>query len=63
MRFTVERLHLPPLHVEADEHLVEGAHHVFRRDTVVLRRVRSVVALRVPESAVRRVVPHPSGAD
>ena len=55
MSFTVVRPSLPPLLVDADEHRVEGAWHVFRRDTVVLGRPRSVVALRLPASDVREV--------
>jgi hypothetical protein len=46
--YTVLRPGLPPLAVEADDHRVEGAHHVFRRDTTVLSRPRSVVVLRLP---------------
>lgn len=57
MPFTVVRPHQPPLVVEADDHRLEGAWHVFRRDTVVLGRPRSVVALRLPAAAVRDVLP------
>jgi hypothetical protein len=53
--FTVVRTTRPPLHVDADEHRVEGAWHVFRRDTLVLGRPRSVVALRLPAEDVTRV--------
>ena len=59
MRFTVQRPGCPPVVVEADEHRVEGAHHVFRRDTTVLSRPRSVVVLRVAVAAVERVEPAP----
>jgi hypothetical protein len=55
--FTVVRPALPPLLVEADEHRVEGAWHVFRRDALVLGRPRRVVALRLPAAGVVRVVP------
>lgn len=55
MPFTVVRPAQPPLHVDADEHRVEGRWHVFRRDTLVLGRPRSVVALRLPVAAVVRV--------
>ncbi len=55
MHYTVLRPGLPPLRVEADDHRVEGAHHVFRRDTLVLRRPRSVVALRLPVAGVQAV--------
>jgi hypothetical protein len=47
VRFTVQRPAAAPLVLEADDHAVEGAHHVFRRDVVVVGRSRSVVALRV----------------
>jgi hypothetical protein len=47
VRFTVQRPAAAPLVVEADAHAVEGAHHVFRRDVVVVGRARTVVALRV----------------
>ena len=57
MRFTVERPAAPPLVVEADDHVVEGAHHVFRRDVVVVGRPRSVVALRLPVDGVSAVRP------
>jgi hypothetical protein len=56
VHFTVERADHPPLSVTADQHAVEGSHHVFRRDTVVLSRPRSVVALRLPVAEVARVV-------
>jgi hypothetical protein len=55
--FTVVRPAQPPLHVDADEHRVEGGWHVFRRDTLVMGRPRSVVALRLPSAAVTRVEP------
>lgn len=64
MPFTVVRPAQPPLVVDADEHRLEGAWHVFRRDTMVLGRPRSVVALRLPAASVTRVVPEralPSG--
>jgi hypothetical protein len=54
--FTVVRPSLPPLVVDADEHRHEGAWHVFLRDTVVLGRPRSVVALRLPAADVREVL-------
>ena len=57
MRYTVLRPGRPPLTVEADEHTVEGAHHVLRRDAVVLGRPRRVVALRVPVAEVERIRP------
>lgn len=57
MRWTVVRPGHPPVAVEADEHVVEGAHHVFRRDAVVLGRPRRVVALRVPVAEVQHVRP------
>lgn len=41
--------------VDADDVRPEGAHLVFRRDVLVLRRPRTVVALRVPSAAVSRV--------
>ncbi|HWH29379.1 MAG TPA: hypothetical protein VNU26_10515 [Mycobacteriales bacterium] len=55
MRWTVVRPGRPPLAVDADEHVVEGAHHVFRTGAVVLGRPRRVVALRVPVADVERV--------
>ncbi len=48
MPFTVLRPGRPPEPVDADDHAVEGAHHVFRRDVVVLGRPRRMVVLRVP---------------
>ncbi len=47
MTYTVQLSHRPPLVVEAVEHRVEGGWHVFRRDTTVLGRPRTVVALRL----------------
>lgn len=41
--------------VDADDVRTEGAFLVFRRDVLVLRSPRTVVALRVPEAAVARV--------
>lgn len=55
MSFTVLRPGLPPLPVDADEHRLEGGWHVFRRDTVVLGRPRSVVALRLAVHTVSEV--------
>lgn len=55
MPYTVVRLAQPPLTVEADDHRLEGGWHVFRRDTLVLGRPRSVVALRLPAAGVLRV--------
>lgn len=55
MPYTVVRPAQPPLLVQADEHRVEGGWHVFRRDTVVLGRPRTVVALRLPVAGVLRV--------
>lgn len=34
--------------VEADEHAVEGGHHVLRRDALVMGQPRSAVVLRLP---------------
>ncbi len=45
----------PPFLVEADEHVVKGAFHVFRRSAVVVGRPRTVVALRLPLADVQRV--------
>ena len=55
MPYTVVRPASPPLTVDADDHRLEGGWHVFRRDTVVMGRPRSVVALRLPASGVLRV--------
>lgn len=55
MPFTVVRPGVPPLHVDADDHRVEGGWHVFRRDAVVLGRPRSVVVLRLPADATTGV--------
>jgi hypothetical protein len=55
--FTVSRPGCAPLLVDADEHVVEGAHHVFRRDAVVLGRPRRVVVLRLPVAGVDGVRP------
>ena len=55
MPFTVLRPGSPPLQVDADDHAVEGAHHVFRRDVVVLGRPRRMVVLRLPQEGVERV--------
>jgi hypothetical protein len=41
--------------IDADDVRAEGAYLVFRRDVLVLRRPRTVVALRVPAAAVTRV--------
>jgi hypothetical protein len=41
--------------VDADDVRTEGAYLVFRRDVLVLRRPRTVVALRVRTAAVGRV--------
>jgi hypothetical protein len=41
--------------VDADDVRTEGAYLVFRRDVLVLRRPRTVVALRVRAAAVGRV--------
>jgi hypothetical protein len=41
--------------VDADDVRTEGAYLVFRRDILVLRTPRTVVALRVPATAVTRV--------
>ena len=55
MPYTVVRPASPPLTVDADDHQLEGGWHVFRRDTVVMGRPRSVVALRLPAAWVVRV--------
>jgi hypothetical protein len=55
VRFVVERAALPTLIVDADEHRVEGASHVFRRDTLVMGRPRRVVALRLSLAEVLTV--------
>jgi hypothetical protein len=60
VHFTVTSPARPPQVVEADDHAVEGAHHVFRRDAVVLGRPRRVVVLRLPVAdgvAVRTAAP------
>lgn len=41
--------------IDADDVRPEGAYLVFRRDVLVLRRPRTVVALRVPSAAVQAV--------
>lgn len=41
--------------VDADDVRAEGSFLVFRRDVLVLRHSRTVVALRVPAGAVDRV--------
>ncbi|HSP37119.1 MAG TPA: hypothetical protein VLR26_05150 [Frankiaceae bacterium] len=41
--------------VDADDVRSEGAFLVFRRDVLVLRSPRTVVALRVPAAAVTRI--------
>lgn len=48
MRFTVLRPGRAPEVVDADDHAVEGSHHVLRRDVVVLGRPRRMVVLRLP---------------
>ena len=48
MPFTVRRPAEPPLTVDAEEHRVEGAWHVFRATTTVMGRPRTVVVLRLP---------------
>ena len=47
MPFRVARPAQPPLVVEADDHRLEGGWHVFRRDTLVMGRPRTVVTLRL----------------
>ncbi|MCU1671937.1 MAG: hypothetical protein JWN77_50 [Frankiales bacterium] len=48
MPFTVLQPGRAPVVVEAEEHRVEGAWHVFRRTTTVMGSPRTVVALRLP---------------
>jgi hypothetical protein len=50
--FHVVRPAAPPLVVEADDHRREGGWHVFRRDTLVMGRPRTVVVLRLQERDV-----------
>ena len=57
MAFHVQLHDRPPLDVDADDHRVEGGWHVFRRDTLVMGRPRSVVTLRLPAGDVRSVGP------
>lgn len=59
MTFTVRPADLAaaPLHVDAEEHRVEGGFHVFRRTTTVMGRPRTIVTLRLPVSGVRDVTP------
>lgn len=45
------------LTVDADEHRVEGGHHVFRTTRVVMRQSRSVVVRRLPVAEVTSIVP------
>jgi hypothetical protein len=45
------------LTVEADEHRLEGAHHVFRRTTTVMGAPRVVVVRRVARADVLAVTP------
>ena len=54
MRFTVQ-LCDRSLDIDADEHRVEGAWHVFRRTALVMGQPRTVVALRLPARDVRSV--------
>ena len=44
-----------PVTVDAEEHRVEGAFHVFRRTTAIMGRPRMVVVRRLPASAVLSV--------
>lgn len=44
------------LSIDADEHRVEGAHHVFRRTATVMGAPRRVVVRRLPVSDVLSVV-------
>jgi hypothetical protein len=44
--------------IDADDVRREGAFLVFRRDVLVLRRPRTIVAFRVPYAAVGRVDSH-----
>ena len=48
MPFTVSSPGSAPVVVDAEEHRVEGAWHVFRRTTTVMGSPRTVVALRLP---------------
>ena len=57
MPYTVLLQDRPPVEVEADDHRVEGGWHVFRRDTVVMGRPRTVVALRLHARDVLAVRP------
>jgi hypothetical protein len=59
--FTVRRPALPPLLVDAEEHRIEGAWHVFRRTTAVMGAPRTVVVLRLAAATVTDVEP-PAGA-
>ena len=47
MPFTVRMSGSDPVVVDAEEHRVEGAWHVFRRTTTVMGAPRTVVALRL----------------
>ena len=49
MAFTVCTPGSDPVVVDAEEHRVEGAWHVFRRTTTVMGSPRTVVALRLPD--------------
>jgi hypothetical protein len=55
--FTVITTTRAVLTVDADEHRVEGSHHVFRSQRVVMRQSRSVVVRRLPLSDVLAVTP------
>lgn len=43
--------------IGADEHRVEGGWHVFRRTVTVMGQPRTVVALRLPVTEVKSVMP------
>jgi hypothetical protein len=45
------------LTVEAEEHRVEGGHHVFRRSTTVMGAPRLAVVRRLPAADVLAVTP------
>ena len=61
MAYVVTQPDRPPLHVDAEEHAVEGGWHVFRRTTTVMGRPRTVVALRLAAAEVDAVRPGTAG--
>jgi hypothetical protein len=51
---------LGPVRIDADEHRVEGLHHVFRATTTVMGRPRVMVVRRLPVADVVTIAGGPA---